>query len=184
MGGAIGAAVFFNMLFRNADIVPISDMTGIMEFGGIWKKRSQVYASPAYYAFQMYAGADVSRRVDVSDDAGMYTVHNGVTRIPEIANVPYLDAVAAVNTSGNTLTLFVVNRNLTRDFATNIRLNGFAAHGPAKVETLSAPSLYDGNSEEEPQHVVPSKSTAAVNEDQMHYVFPHESITVITLRRL
>jgi len=35
MGGAIGAAGFLNMLLPNADIVPISDMTGIIEFGGI-----------------------------------------------------------------------------------------------------------------------------------------------------
>lgn len=181
MGGAIAAAEFFNMLLRNADIVPISDMTGIMEFAGIWKKRSQVYASPAYYAFQMYAGADASRLVAVTHDAGEYAVHNGVTRLPEIANVPYLDAVAAVNDGGDTLTVFVVNRHLTRDLATDIRLNGFSAQTPVKVETLDAPSLYDTNSEDEPHHVVPASSSAAVHGGRMRYIFPHESITVLTL---
>ena len=29
-------------------------MTGIMEFAGIWKRREQVYAVPAYYVFKMY----------------------------------------------------------------------------------------------------------------------------------
>ncbi len=42
MGGAIDTAGFFNMLLRNADIVPISDMTGVVEFAGIWKKRKSV----------------------------------------------------------------------------------------------------------------------------------------------
>jgi hypothetical protein len=41
MGGAIGTAGLLNMLLRNSDIVPISDMTGIIEFGGIWKKRGR-----------------------------------------------------------------------------------------------------------------------------------------------
>ncbi len=171
------------LLFRNADIVPISDMTGIMEFAGIWKKRSQVYASPAYYAFQMYASADATRPVSVTNDGGTYSVHNGVSRLPEIANVPYLDAVAALNDSGDTLTLFIVNRHLTRDMATDVRLDGFAAQPVAEVETLDAPSLYDGNSEDDPNHVVAVRSTAPVHGGRLHYTFPHESVTVLTLKR-
>src|SRR5262249_46045502 len=53
LGGAITSAAFFNMLMRHANIVPISDMTGIIEFGGIWKKREQVYGTPQYYVFTM-----------------------------------------------------------------------------------------------------------------------------------
>lgn len=183
MAGAIGAAEFFNMLFRNADIVPISDMTGIMEFAGIWKKRSQVYASPAYYAFQMYAGADATRPVSVTNDAGTYGVHNGVSRLPEIANVPYLDAVAALNDNGDTLTLFIVNRHLTRDLATDVRLDGFTSKPVASVETLDAPSIYDGNSDDEPAHVVTARSTAQLHGDRFHFTFPHESVTVLTLKK-
>ena len=183
MAGAIGAAAFFNMLMKNADVVPISDMTGIMEFAGIWKKRSQVYAAPAYYAFKMYAAADATKPVAVTADAGSYSVHDGVTRLPEIADVPYLDVVAATNDAGDTLTLFVVNRHLTRDFATDIRLSGFAAASSAKVETLQSDSLYDENSDADPENVVPSESGEKVSSDRLRCVFPHESVTVITLRK-
>ena len=61
MGGAIGTAGFLNMLLRNADIVPVADMTGIIEFGGIWKKRGRAFGVPAYWAFRMYSTADASR---------------------------------------------------------------------------------------------------------------------------
>ena len=57
MGGAIGTAGFFNMLMQNASIVPISDMTGIIEFAGIWKKRGRVYGTPSYYTFRLYSTA-------------------------------------------------------------------------------------------------------------------------------
>jgi alpha-N-arabinofuranosidase len=183
MGGAIGTAGFFNMLFRNADIVPISDMTGIMEFAGIWKKHGQVYASPAYYAFQMYSGADATRPVEVTNNAGSYTVHNGVSRLPEIANVPYLDSVAALNERGDALTLFIVNRQLTRDLATEIHLNGFAARPVASVRTLNAPSILDENSEEDPEHVVTVESTASLHGNVLRYTFPRASVTVLTFRR-
>src|SRR5262249_53229724 len=55
MAGAIGTGGFLNMLMRNAPIVPIADMTGLIEFGGIWKKRGQVFGVPAYWAFRMYS---------------------------------------------------------------------------------------------------------------------------------
>ena len=182
MGGAIGAAAFFNMLMKNSEVVPISDMTGIMEFGGIWKKRSQVYAAPAYYAFQMYAGADATDRVKVTVRSGEYSVHKGVSRLPEIADVPYLDVVAAKNSAGNTLTLFVVNRHLTRDIATDIQISGFSAASVARVQTLKSDSLYDENTDYDPENVVPSMSAVSVSGDRVHYVFPHESVTVVTMK--
>jgi len=43
-------------------------------------------------------------------------VENGSTRLPSVKDVPYLDVVAALNNSGTRLTLFCVNRDLTRDF--------------------------------------------------------------------
>ncbi len=105
-GGAIITGGLLNMLLRNSAIVPISDMTGIMEFAGIWKKRSQVYATPSYYVFKMYASADAAKRVSVTANPGSYSVAQGVDRLPEIASVPYLDVVAALSQDGRRLTLF------------------------------------------------------------------------------
>jgi hypothetical protein len=51
MGGAIETGGVLNMLMRNSSNVPISDMTGIMEFAGIMKERGQVYAAPATMHF-------------------------------------------------------------------------------------------------------------------------------------
>ncbi len=182
MGGAIGAAGFFNMLMRNADVVPISDMTGIIEFAGIWKKKSQVYGAPAYWAFRMYSNADATRPVAVETHAGTYDVHQGVGRLPEIAAVPYLDMVGALNDAGDTLTLFCVNRSLERDMDTTISVKGFAAR-TADAQVLRADSIYEGNDEEEPEHVVPAANSAQVKGDGVRFVFPHESVTVMTLKK-
>jgi alpha-L-arabinofuranosidase len=183
MGGAIGAAGFFNMLMRHADIVPVSDMTGILEFAGIWKKRSQVYAAPAYYAFRMYSNSDATRPVAVVTKSGEYSVQDGITRLPEIADVPYLDVVAALNDSGDTLTLFCVNRHLTRDLDTAIRLKGFTARGDAEIQTLRADSIYERNDETDPENVIPQAGSARVSDGALAHAFPHESITVITLHK-
>jgi alpha-N-arabinofuranosidase len=180
-GGAIVTGGFLNMLMRNSDIVPISDMTGIMEFAGIWKKRSQVYATPSYYVFKLYANADASQPASVTTQSGSYSVAQGVARLPEIASVPYLDVVATVSRDDKTLTLFCVNRSLTTDIPAEIRLHDFPAAESAYVQTLSSSSLSDGNDELDPTRVAPKESSEAVQSGGWSHVFPHSSVTVISV---
>jgi alpha-N-arabinofuranosidase len=179
MGGAVATGGFFNMLMQNADVAPISDMTGIIEFAGIWKKRGRVYGTPAYYAFRMYSTSDPDVAVDVQSDSPRYDVHHGVTRLPEIANVPYLDTVAVLNKTGDRLTLFCVNRHLTNDIAADIGLAGFKAKSEAAVESLFALSIYEENDETQPQHIKPVESHAELTGSKLRYIFRHESVTRI-----
>ena len=181
MAGAVTTAGFFNMLLQNADVVPVSDMTGIVEFAGIWKKRGRVFATPAYYTFQLYAGADVDAAVKSSTNAGDYDVRQGVTRIPDIPQVPYLDVVAALNKSKTRLTLFCVNRHLNQDVPAAVSIKGFASGHKAKVETLRSDSIYDRNDEIEPEAITPSESMLSVQGGELRYTFPRASVTRIEL---
>jgi len=182
MGGAIGTGGFLNMLLRNSDIVPISDMTGIIEFGGIWKKRGRVFGVPAYWVFRMYSNADVAKLVETQSDGPTYDVNQGSTRLPKIAGVPYLDVVAAINGSGNKLTLFCVNRHLTRDLETKINLAGFRPTN-ATARSIFADSIYEKNDETEPEHIHPRATPLSVESAEFKYTFRHESVTVIELGR-
>ena len=182
-GGAIVTGGFMNMLLRNSAIVPISDMTGIMEFAGIWKKRSQVFATPAYYVFKLYANADIATPVAVTVHAGVYSVAHGVNRLPDIDSVPYLDVAAALSQDGKKLTLFCVNRSLDTDISTSIRLHDFTAAHTATVHTLSAHALTDANDEVVPNRVVPVDSVEAVQPEGWKHTFPRASVTVIAVDR-
>jgi alpha-L-arabinofuranosidase len=183
MGGAVMTGGFLNMLIRNHEIVPISDMTGIMEFAGIWKKRSQVFGTPSYYAFKMYAGADIEKVVSATADSGDYSVEHGVNRLPQIANVPYLDVTAAISADARTLTLFCVNRSIATDIPAKINLHGFSAGHEAKVSVLKSSSLADSNDEVSPEKVQPTESRETVGLGGWTHVFPHGSVTVISLQR-
>jgi alpha-N-arabinofuranosidase len=181
LGGAIAAAGLFNMFIQNAAIVPVSDMTGIIEFGGIWKKRGRVFGTPAYYAFRLYSTADASQPVTVTNNTPNYEVHSGITRLPEIPAVPYLEVVAALNAAGDRLTLFCVNRELHRDLPARIALDGFRAAPTAAAQTLSAASIYAANDEEQPERIVPVPATANVKNSELLYTFPHASVTRLEL---
>ncbi len=183
MGGAVIAGGLFNMLLRNADIVPISDMTGVIEFAGIWKKRGRVYGVPSYYAFRMYSTADADRTIAVTNNAGTYTVEHGIARFPSIADVPYLDTVAVLNKSGSRLTIFCVNREISQDIPATIKLSGFEAGMVGNVQVLTASSLDDRNDETKPEAVKPRESRVDVETDHLHFIFPRESLTRIELSR-
>jgi alpha-N-arabinofuranosidase len=181
LGGALSAAGFLNTLIRAAEFTPISNMTGLIEFGGIWKKRGQVYGVPAYWAFRMYSTADAVLPVDTRVAVDGYDVAEGNNRIPEIRDVPYLDVVAALNQARDRLTLFCVNRDTARDIPTKIGLTGFAPGARARAQTLAAASIYQQNDEIRPESVRPAESTLEIGAPRFEYVFPRASVTVIEL---
>lgn len=183
MGGAICTAGFLNTLMRVADIVPISDMTGIIEFGGIWRKRGRVYGAPSYWAFRMYSNAEAVQPVETRAQGGKYDIEQGSTRLASIPNVPYLDVVAAVNDTKGKLTLFCVNRHLTEDIAARISIAGFAPAAEGSAQTLFASSIQEKNDEGHPEAVVPRESPVKVEGTKLDYTFRHESITVLELHK-
>ena len=183
MGGAISTAGFLNMLMRVADIVPIADMTGIMEFGGIWKRRGGVFGAPSYWAFRMYSNANAVQVVEARTEVEKYDVEQGSIRLPSIPDVPYLDVVAARNEAGDKLTLFCVNRHLTRDIAARISVAGFAPGPEGFEQTLFAASIYDKNDEAHPEAVIPRERSLQWEGAEPECTFRHESVTVIELDR-
>ena len=181
-GGAVMIASTFNTYFRHNGQVKLVDMTGLMEFAGIWKRREQVFASPAYYVFQLYSAAKGETVLPVIADSGTYSVKNGTRGYADVADVPYIDIVATRSTNGRNITLFCVNRSLVDDAPTQIYLRGFAAQPIAKIEQITAVSRYVMNDEVEPKRVLPQVSSLSfIEKKPLTITLPHESVTVIRL---
>jgi alpha-N-arabinofuranosidase len=180
VGGAVMIASTFNTYFRHSNQVRLVDMTGLMEFAGIWKRREQVFASPAYYVFQMYARVKGHTVVPVSTDSGTYTVKNGTAGFPNVENVPYIDVTATLSQDKKHLTVFCVNRSLTQDVPARISLGDFKPGRKAMVTQLYALSRYVINDEIEPNRVAPLVSSIDVYPEQpVPIVLPHEGVTVL-----
>jgi alpha-N-arabinofuranosidase len=131
----------------------------------------------------MYSTADASRLIETDTKGETYDVEQGSTRIPTIPNVPYLDVVAALNDSGSKLTIFCVNRDLSRDLTARFDIAGFLPAPRASVRTLYADSIYEKNDEITPEHIRPNDSSTNVSSPEFQHTFRHESITVIELTR-
>ena len=182
MAGALTTAGMYNMLLRSSDIVPISDMTGIIEFAGIWKKRGVVYRTPAAYVLSMFAGAPADHLLSTQVESGNYAVHNGSTRIPDIERVPYLDVDTAASKDGKIVTIFVVNRSQDRDFDTDLQIAGIRKGATGQAQYITSSNLYEGNDEVSPLAVVPGTRSFSAG-PEFHYTFPKASFTVLTLTK-
>ncbi len=179
-GGAVLAAGFLNTILRHTEQVKITDMTGLMEFAGIWERRGQVYAVPAYYVFKMYTAVKGDTVLPVASDSGSYNVAGGVSPLNDVQNIPYIDVVATRSADGRTLTLLCVNRSLDQDVPTRFDLGQLHPSGPSHAEQIKAANRYERNDEVEPEHVVPQPVTLpAPSAGLLTMTLPHESVTVI-----
>ena len=181
MGGAICVGGFLNMLMRTADIVPISDMTGIMEFAGIWKDMGRVFGTPAYWTFRSYARLQPEKLVSTRTHVERYSIENGNIRVPNIPNVPYLDVVSALSKDGK-LILFCVNRDVHRAVQAKIHLSDFRPSGLASAVTIHATLLSDKNNAQYPDAIRPVTHDVKLRGD-FNYSFEPASVTVLDIPR-
>jgi alpha-N-arabinofuranosidase len=182
-GGAVLAGGFLNTLLRHTGDVKIADMTGIMEFAGIWERRGQVYAAPAYYVFKLYSSVGGDTVLPVTTDSGTYNVAGGVPPLGHVQDIPYVDVVAARSPDGGTVTLLCVNRSLNDDVPTSFDLGSLHITGAIHSEQISAADRYERNDEVEPQHVVPAPYTIPAPAGSSFTVtLRHESVTVIHVK--
>ena len=181
LGGALFAGGFLNMVMRNSDVVSVSDMTGILEFGGIWKKRAQVYGAPAYWVLREYASRHPHWLLNATSDSPTYSITHGIERLPEITDVPYLDCAATETEARDSLIVTCVNRDLSRPLTAEIDLSGLPnTQGPVSVTTITGPGLTAENDETAPRRIAPVTSTEAIETGRpLRHTFPNASITVL-----
>lgn len=183
-GGGVMVAGVFNTLVRENKIVPVAEMTGLIDFAGIWKERGEVYGTPAYYIFKLYDSIAGDNILPVKDDSGSYDVSGGIAPLTSIANVPYVDTIATESPDGKRLTLFLINRNLSTNIPVKLDLGAFQPAATAQVEQMTSASRYDSNDEQHPEKVVPRPSTLQVaSSGPVPFTLPKESVTMIRFSR-
>ena len=183
VGGALFAGGFLNTMMRNSDTVAIADMTGNLEFGGIWKKREQVYASPAYWVLRSYAQAKPRFLLNVASDSPTFSISKGLTQLPEVHHAPFLDVVAALSADRKKLILFCVNRSPIDSQRVTVDIHEIGkVSGPSHVTTVAGDLLAE-NDEYSPARVI-AVSHAEQFAERFGYTFSNASVTVIELPML
>ncbi len=183
LGGALVAAGWMNMLLEHADFVPVSDMTGLVEFAGIHKRRGRVFVTPQYWTFWLYSHFAGDTPVSTHTTVREYDIERGVSRVPNIPGVPWLDVLATKDSHRHDLALFVVNRSWKQAIPATINLRDFNPAEEAIVQTLTADSLLAQNDEIHPDRVQPRKTALRLSGEELHYAFPPRSLSVLIIQQ-
>src|SRR5262249_33937525 len=96
-------------------------------------------------------------------------------------DVPYLDVVATLDKSGDVLTLFCVNRNLTHDIAAEFVISGFRASSEISGKTIYASSIYAKNDGSNPEAIIPAPLQIEQHPGRLNARLHPASVTVISL---
>lgn len=182
MGGAVNAAAFFGMLARRAQDVPVSNMSNLVQFAGIHRQRGKTFVTPSYYVAKMFFETAGSRIVPLSIEAPGYDVVGGNRRIPNIEDVPEVEAVSFLSADGKTLRIMVWNRTADRAIPITYTLHGFKATA-ASVSMLSSPSVSDANSPETGNSIRPQEYVLHNLEEDISMPMPAHSVAMIVLTR-
>lgn len=153
LAGAIFNALMLNAMIRHGNTIRIANMTGFMHGGGIKKQDGVVYVDPQYYTQKLYVEAHPHTPLAVHlEGPGQDVPARG--RLAAVANVPDVDACAALSTDGKTLVLFLVNHLLQGERTVSLDVRGFSFQ-KATATILTAPLATAHNGIEHPNAVRP-----------------------------
>jgi alpha-N-arabinofuranosidase len=140
-----------------------------------------VWANPVHYAHQMARPLVGGTPLKVEVACETYSTRHSFGQIPAHENVPMLDVLAVLDEEGRHLIVTLVNRSANRDPVAVTVSAGELAIGPeAKLVSLSGDTMYDQNTLDEPNRIVPRTQRVPVVAGQVQLSFSSYTLARLT----
>lgn len=175
---ALYAARLMNVFERNSDFITmtaVSDLVNGWPGGIIQASRHGQFVTPIYLVNQLYREQQGAARFTVTAQSPTFDT----TR--EGKSVPYLDAVASVNTNGSELFLKAVNVHPTRALNVEVQIDGRRLDPRGELSLITANSSDAFNSFRTPNAISIRRSEIPVA-PRFHLSLPKQSIAVVRLK--
>jgi alpha-N-arabinofuranosidase len=140
------------------------------------------FANPEYYAQLVLKRHLGDQLVSHSIDCGIFATDE-IFQVRPRSDVPELAACASIDSSGQVLSLAVVNRQLDDAVLTDIQLENFQSEPTIDLWTLDGPSIIADN-ESDPACVTLVSSSVEKSDSTFQYLFPAHSLTVLKFHRV
>jgi len=179
---ALWLASILNTCIRNGDFVELLTHSALLNHGGgLRKDRGLVFTDPVWWTTDFYASQPgVIPTLARTTSPGFSSPGNYLFARE---NVPYVDAVALLNTGLDEWNIFVVNRDPENDYEATLELRSFEAAGTIEVQTLTAPDLLTRNDWERPDAIGPVRDAIAISSGVLKVNLPPLSLTRYTVRK-
>ncbi|TBL73234.1 alpha-L-arabinofuranosidase C-terminal domain-containing protein [Paenibacillus thalictri] len=149
-----------------------------------WSGKSQlVYGTPTYHMMKVYANRDIARTVTSAVDCGTFGVTPQKNRFGvKLDELPVLDVVSCLSESGDTLTLFVVNRGL-EPVQTEISVDAFMMSPDVTMWEISGDDYEAINSVFAPDYIVSKQKQLTSEQGRLTCSLNAHSIYVLEMKR-
>ncbi len=180
-GEALYAALFLNLMIRNAERIPIANATALLHGGCIRKVAGQVYTDPQYGVIQKYAQMIGSRPLAcVLETPGM-NIETGTDLGRSEKNVPFVDAVACLEDGDDadrrSLHLALVNTCLTRPMEIYVKLPSIPISSTGNRAILTHPDPLARSTFVDPRRFQMLHSEVSAVNGDLHLSLPACSIS-------
>jgi len=182
--GLFAAGVFITLhkLCRSVTMANLAQLVNVL--GAIHTDKQNLYLTPIYRAFELFANHTGEIALDVFVNSETYDIEAKALlgkRKFKLSNVPYLDASATLSRSKNKLYIAAVNYHLEKDIECPISIEGFSPKKEGKVYELNGPDVMAMNDFNNPERIrIVDKAIKNIS-SRFSYVFPAHSATVIEL---
>ena len=172
---ALAMGMFFNMFFRNADIVKMANLAQMVNvIAPIMTNEKGLFLQPIYFPIAEYGRQRGNTALDVWVSSPSY-------RIPQRpGEVKYLDVSATYDAAAGEVVVNVLNRSKDKDIAATIENQSGSWTGQASVWQMNHTDFKATHTFGDDQKVRPKTSTATLTGGQ--YTFPAHSLTMLRLK--
>jgi len=151
--------------------------------GGLRKTRERVWANPCHWGHVLGAALANGTPVAVDLACGSFSTRQRFERIPAHHEHPVLDAMAVLSADRQALYLMLAHLSATSGPITlDLNLDGLDISPQAEVLTLQGETMWDQNTPDEPERIVPRPSTLAVQGGQASLVLQPYSLVRVRFR--
>jgi alpha-N-arabinofuranosidase len=171
-----------NAAIRSQGLVELITHSALINHSaGLVKQHGVVYPHPLWWALHLYSTHPAIQPVEIAVDGPTFSC-SGQWLTP-VEGAPVVDAVALLSEEGNTLVVFLTNRDPHAGISARIRLDGFARHAQGTAYTLSGETFMAVNAWDAPHRVRVWSQPAHLADGLLRYTLPPHSLTRIVLTR-
>jgi alpha-L-arabinofuranosidase len=190
LAAALYQACLFHVFLREPKItcanhLPLcQDVFGALIGYRVASPKPRFWRNVVFHVFQAYSrmkGRDV---LAVQVESPVYSTP-AIGIVPNLEAVPYVDAGVYRTGDGQSMSVFLVNRNVDYEARVDVCLNS-PDWSARSVTTLTADSYQAMNSPEASTNVSPQSTPATsvkANADHVNLVLPRHSLTIVDLNR-
>jgi alpha-N-arabinofuranosidase len=149
--------------------------------GGLWKDGEHVWANPCHYGRSITADLAGGQPARVELECDTISTETTFREIDPFDGVPAVDAFASVHDDGDLVVVLANRRSADEPISVTLEVDAFDAADTAAVETLSGETMYDQNTREDPERIVPESSETTVEGSMVELELPSYALTKLTI---